>query len=326
MKKIKILSVLTVGAVLLSTTSCMKMLFPGIPIAPSRMKVITSVRTAQQANSIAIKDNLLFVAERTAGFAIYDISNPSKPRLLSTTKAGGLSIDELMVYGNVLYAGTGAEPYKFLTYNITDPYHPSKLASLSLMGPALSIDAWGADCYISERGIFAVELIDISDPSKPRIVTEVEGGSNDLSVYQNYIFTVGDSFCIWQKTGREKINLVSCIDLGGVSGNGIKIGYDCAYIATTGGLIVIDITDFKHPREVFKMKFNNPAYGIDIKDTYLYVASYQEGLKVFSLKNPKNPKFMGMIKVPGLAFDVKVKDSFVFVASDSGVTVVQVGK
>ncbi len=307
--------------------SCMPPFLPGGPISQPRVKVVSFTKTDYQVNSLYIKDNLLFVAEREGGFSIYDISNPSNPSLISHTQPSGLSIDKIMVYGDVLYAGTGMEPYRFVTFDISDPKHPRKLGSLKLMGPAFAIDAWGADCYINESGIFALELIDISNPAKPSVVTEVEGGSNDLKVYQNYIFTVGDSLCIWQKVGSDSIQPLSCNQLDkDITGNALALGYNCAYIATTQGLLVYEIADFRRPREVFRMKFNNPAYGMDIQDRYLYIANYQEGLKVFGLEKPKTPRFIAAIKVPGLAFDVKSINNFVFVGSDSGVTVVEVRK
>ncbi len=329
MKKFIPLGALAVALVTVFFAACAPFLFPVVPGQYLNPKIVARMAEGVSVDALDLEGNHLFLAQGDNGFAIYDITNSTNPSLLSSKKIGDLRVSSLMVYGNVLYLGTGTtalgtgSPYRFMTYNITNPSNPQKLGQLILSGPVFAIDAWGPDCYINESGIYSVELIDISNPAKPEIMAYREGGSSDLVVYQDYIFSAGDSLCVWKKADRDSIELIGAVPIGkDITGKSIAIGYGYAYVSTTTGLKVFSLKNLRKPTEVYNFKIKGESYGIKLADNNLFVTN-SAGLFIFSVSNPKAPRLLAQLNMGGVPFDVEVKGNFAYVATDSGVAIVK---
>ncbi len=311
MKWDKKIAVIVLGTFMLVMANCLPTFAP-----PIQLNVISTLTTGGRSQRLAIKDHFLFVADRKGGIKVIDISNVEKPQL--KTQCGTEDVGSILVHGDVLYAGTFSPPYKLLVYDIRDPMRPIRIKEVNMLGPILGLTAWGAYCYISEGGLFAIEVLDISNPANPKILNQIEGSSNSLLAYGGYVFAAEDTtFSVYDVSNPASPRLIgSCKIIGGPQD--IVLAYKYAYVAALDGLHVIDLSDITHPREVSYQKLKKPAYAITATKDHIFIANYDEGLAVFDISgNKAKPRYLKNITLPGLTFDVIFSSGVIYTANES---------
>ncbi len=326
-------SLLVPGAIivlLILGSSCAPFMFP-VPPGGINPRIVYRYSTPTPVISLDIQDNLLYTAQGDSGIEVFNITTPDKPRpFYKMLPPRNLNIVSIKAHGDILYAGTGttslnvSNPYRFLAIYVGDaPNNIKLLHSMSLSGPILSIEIQATSCYINEAGIYSVELLDISTPSRPKIVNFREGGSEDIAIYHNYVFTVGDTLSILEKTVGDSLTIVATVPLdGNVSGNSIVVASNCAYIATTEGLKVYDVKNISRPKETFNYRTTKNSYGVDVKGNKLYLANGSDVL-IFSIGNPRTPRLLAQLNVGATIFSIKAKNDYVYLGTDKGIAVLR---
>ncbi len=123
----------------------------------------TPVATAGTPQDVAVWGDYAYVADGAHGVALFDISDPSTPAVISSRYVPGFS-QGLAVDGTRLYVA--AHEYGLQILSLAPPYKPGALGSLDTPGQARAVAAAG-DVVCVADGTGGLRLIDASDPMAP---------------------------------------------------------------------------------------------------------------------------------------------------------------
>ena len=243
---------------------------------------------------ITIKDSLLFLAYTSDvmdGVDVYDISNPSTPKILNS-------------------AGTHGR-------------------NSIITGNSHGISSMGKNVFIADGGN-GLLVYSIEDINKPKLLFTYKTGDNirDVALDKNLIYSVGgkNSFNIFSFSNRSKITKIRQHLLNKVGNNtSIFLQNDYAYLTSTPhhgcGFQIINIHNIDSCYEV-GCSSNPEGNKVVVKDEYAYVAARFYGLKVFRISDPSQPELLYQDPFAISAFDLDVKDNVCVLAADTSGTIV----
>lgn len=221
-------------------------------------------------NGVWSKDNALYVASADTGLMVFDISHPAEPTLLRSLPSGRGQIDVHTVFieGERLYAMSPDPTPETLIFDIHKPLEPVLLGEYQEKGTAAApAKAFPHDALAFENRLYINHwsdgylIVDVSDPANPRKL----GGFN-------YPFATSHANAVGRIGGR--------------------------LIAFEGGeswgahLRVYDVTDPAAPALIgeYKLDESISTHNMVLKGTRLYLAHYQNGVRVLDVSVPENPR------------------------------------
>lgn len=116
---------------------------------------------------IALRDNLAYVVYAYGGMAVFDVSTPQTPRLLSSLKNAGCNA--ITLDGNL--ALLACNPAGFLVVDISNPEHPGILGESEQKGAMVSIANRGDYSYVVDWTQQGLAIYDHSNPAAPHQVS-----------------------------------------------------------------------------------------------------------------------------------------------------------
>ncbi|MCX7044700.1 MAG: hypothetical protein NTX50_04325 [Candidatus Sumerlaeota bacterium] len=157
------------------------------PVSPHKVLDMDPVG----ARDVITSGDLLYVAN-DEGFAIYDFSNPKRPRKLSSTTQTMQGVS-LALQGTTLYQAAGQ--YGLYWVDVANPRRPIVLGKFRpwIHGSACHLCIEGSRLYLADGGA-GVKFFDISDPSSPTLLGEYDppgkgncsgGGARRMSLHEN---------------------------------------------------------------------------------------------------------------------------------------------
>ncbi|MFY2560154.1 LVIVD repeat-containing protein [Corallococcus terminator] len=214
-------------------------------------------------NGVWSHENALYVASNDAGIVVYDISKPSEPVFVRALYAGDYGVHTVLVHGGRLY-GTANEG-RTVIYDLANPLEPVLLQSLTLpdqfnTGGPHDLFVYGERLYVNNaQGGYAV--VDIA-----RL--------DDMKLLGQY--TYGDAFSHHSAVGTFAGRTIA-FEGGEFAGSHLR---------------VLDVTD---PANIVKIGEHrlrpvSSIHNLILKDTRLYIAWYQEGVRVLDVANPTRPR------------------------------------
>lgn len=181
------------------------------PIRPKRTATLPSFHYAYSdpfpfsPHALNVEGNLVFIRDYYNGILIFDVSDPSAPKHISTytpTYPASVGLGNIVASGNRAYVGTAGG---FDVVDLSDPAKPTKMAgyrNASSTGLILDIALAGNYIYTTWTTPHnpGGDIVDISDPFQPRKVASflpnlpeildakggflyAYGGSEGLSIY-----------------------------------------------------------------------------------------------------------------------------------------------
>ncbi len=213
-------------------------------------------------NGVWAKDDALYIAGNSTGIVVYDITNPAQPEYVRHLPAGDFGVHTVLVDGNRLY---GMSPDAVtLVYDVTQPLTPVQVQ---------------------------------------RIVVPEEfpnGGVHDAFAYQGrlYISNAFSGYAVMDVTDLEDVKFLGDYQHGSFahhSAVGTFAGRTIAFEGTEfngSHLRVLDVTDPAHIVKIgeFRLSPVNSIHNLILKGHLLYVAWYQEGVRVLDVSNPTKPR------------------------------------
>jgi hypothetical protein len=140
-------------------------------------------------------------------------------------------------------------------------------------------------------GSGGVEFYDISDLTRPALLGQLSAAIYDFWVQDTFCYAVGpESLKVYSIADPSSLRLVGA---SRDSGFVICVSGNCAYLGHSSGLHVIDITDPAHPTRIATIGAD--ASAITARDTFLYVGTTGEELRVYSVANPAQPRLLGSL-------------------------------
>ena len=214
------------------------------------MRVVSSFKqedsSLDYATKLQVKDNLVFLADSVGGFKIIDLSVPDAPKIISkfgSTYQG--SIEDVIVAGNTAFLAD----YRagFIVVDITDLKNPRLVSETRTTGMAKGIcraeTGQENTSYVLVADYKAIQVIDVSDISKPFIAGNYDGLKSTVSIATsgNTAFAADYNLglVMLDITEITKPGLVKTIDSGKTNDVCVYEGY--VYTAGEKGILAFKI-------------------------------------------------------------------------------------
>ena len=120
------------------------------------------------------------------------------------------------------------------------------------------------------------------------------GGSNGLQLC-NYDSELG------KFTPLSSLNTTA---MGAIYSISIESGLKQLYLATSKGVVIIDINDLNAPKQLGFYTTTAPVYGVDRFNDHLYLAATLEGMIDLNISNLASPQVISSYPTQGTAFSV----------------------
>lgn len=231
------------------------------------------------ARFVYLDGNYAYVSRMGNGLDIVDISDPANPFVTSNYYIGGDpgkgQVEELIVRDNLAYVTLMLSG--MLILDVSDPYNPVQVG----MYPAYLVED------IALIGNYAlltpgIDVVDISDPADPELVTTFSVGEYMITVNGNYAYLAGRL-------------------------NGSKV------------LSVVDFSDAFAPHLLTQIELPYRSYSsMSASGNYLLVPQFTDGLLVYDVSIPSSPLLVGEFNTSGGVERVAAPDGELYVADSYG--------
>lgn len=245
-----------------------------------------------------------------SGLDVWDITNPAAPVLASHINATGSDLKEVKVFQNYAYCVQQSGPV--LIVNLANPYAATVVNTVSGSGHTCFVA--DGHLYFSREGgggFDGLEMWSLANPTAPALVGTYDPPSfcaHDTFAEGNLAF-VSNPFGsntgthVVDITNRANPVLLSVIPHGGIAHSsymytapgGRKILCLCNE-AAGGRVTIVDVTAPAAPVQlgIYQTSPTTIAHNPWVIGRYLYVAYYQDYLRIVDLANPAQPVEVGV--------------------------------
>lgn len=267
--------------------------------------------------------------EHSAGFQLYDVSNPLEPRPISFFETGGKGVHRTWFADErVVYVSARPDGYReriFIIVDVSDPARPREIGRWWLPGvwaaggEALP-EGWPADLrYGMHHGLVAgdrayigcldagIAILDLANPAQPRTVARVQWPHEESR----------DSHTVLPLPDRGLLVVSEEETRDGPGGVPHQVR-------------VLDVSDERHPTEIGRfpvpegdfahrgLRFGphnlheNRPHSL-VSDRVIYVTYFNAGLRLVDIGDPRNPREVGWYvpEVPAGQAAIQINDVFV---------------
>ena len=213
-------------------------------------------------NGVWAKGDALYVASADTGLVVFDITNPGQPEFLRSLPGNeSMDVHTVLVDGDRLYAMSPSHRTTYI-YDVTSPLAPVLLGHYRLNGQGYPHDAfaYGGRLYVSHtQGGY--QVLDVTDPSNVRLL----GGYSFPGNYAHH-----------SAVGTIKGQTIA-FEGGERMGSHVR---------------VLKVDDPKNIVKIgeFKLRDVTSVHNMLLVGSRLYIAWYQEGVRVLDVSNPTKLK------------------------------------
>jgi len=285
------------------------------------------------------------------GLAIFDITAPANPTLLSQHTTGGMT-EDVAVSGHYAYLATGSAGLEVLDWSdptapqtvgryssglvqavaltgsivwiiteanglegldVSDPTNPQRRSVLPTGISAQHLVIEGTRAYASAG--YGWEIFDLSDPDTPQHIAgyNTEQLITSIAVSDSSAFLTSDALHVFDISDPA-----NALPLGRYSegeGWGSQVGVDgpLAYLADArAGLQVIDVSAGPDLPQRGHHAPSSNALGLALAGDHVYVADSSAGLEVFDISNPSDPLRVGQLATIRSALGLAVSGNLAY--------------
>lgn len=260
-----------------------------------------------------IVGDIVYVADWFSGIHLFDISNPLRPRLLSSLHIPGSPKGIVVRDG---YAFVADDDHGLQIIDVHDPRRPRRVAHLQTAGLGYTPFLTGNRLYLaSHRGGF--QIIDVSDVTRPRELANYATPSKAWSIQVKdgiaYVADDAAGLLVLDVHDPTHIKPLASFDPGGDAEDVVlRDGY--AFVAFFDqGLYIVDVHDPRHPHRVSHLPTPGNARGIELRGDTAYLADWLAGLHVVDIHDLARPRILGTYDTDGAAWGVRVKGHYAYV-------------
>jgi hypothetical protein len=239
----------------------------------------------------------------------------------------------LTVSGNYLYT-TDLPASQLKIYDISTIASPQLVKTLTLTGTYIypsDVQVSGNFAYVRAYGssAAALQIIDISTPASASVTATV-GADNSLGNFQTltvagnyaYLPNVSGKLSIVDLTTRAVVASITPDATFSLKSVAVSASGNTAYVAytkaSTGGLLVLDISNKAAPTLSGSVTGLVYAQGVAVSGNYAYVANGQLGVKVIDVSTPTSPTEVGTVSgVNGTATAILIEGTSAYVSAGS---------
>ncbi len=211
-------------------------------------------------NGAWARGDALYVASDVSGTIVFDISRPAEPAFLRALASGQRGVHTVLVDGDRLYSADNEGLTRI--YDVSRPLEPVQRQTLSLDFPSGGVHdhfAYQGRLYINNT-YAGLSVVDVSNLEDPRHLGRyVHGGYS----HHNAVGTFA----------------------------GRTIAFEGGEFAASH-LRVLDVTDPVHIVKIGEHRKRpvSSIHNMILRGDRLYIAWYQEGLRVLDVSNPTKPR------------------------------------
>lgn len=285
-------------------------------------------------NNLIIKDSIGYVNQGMY-FKIYNLTDPINPHLLSwvrlsnsVSQESGLAVSGTKAY--LPYYDRAKNDYGIRVVDISNPATPQIIGSVAVFenmpfGYEISdLAVWG-DMVYAATGDGGLYIIDVSVPENPQVVKSVEIETSlwaeGVAATENTVYVVGGyGFWIIDVSDPATASITGSVLFNYKASYRVQVSENRAYLATTDGLKVIDISNHSNPYEIGSL---DSSWGWDIflKDDIAYLID-DTGLQIINISVPNNPELIGTIFTKG--YTVAVDGDMGYVLGNESLKIIDV--
>ncbi|UCD83483.1 MAG: Ig-like domain-containing protein [Deltaproteobacteria bacterium] len=280
--------------------------------------------TADYAYGVFVSGDYAYVADRSSGLAIIDVSDPANPGIPVYRNTSADS-NRVYVTGGYAYV-TGGSGLAII--NVSDPLNPGTPVYRDTSGQSWGVYVTGDYAYLGARSN-GLAIINVSNPASPG--TPVYEDTID-DAYDIYV-TGGYAYLATRSSGLAIINVSDPTNPGtpvyrdtSGDGYGVHVTGGYAYLADrSSGLAIIDVSDPVNPGTPVYRDTLGYSYAVYVTGGYAYVADGGAGLTIINVSDPTNPGTPVYQDTPGNSMGVYVTGGYAYVAdNDYGLRVIDV--
>lgn len=250
-------------------------------------------------------------------------------QLLSTLPG---EMSAVKTHGSYAYVGQGDTLF---TIEVSDPARPNVVGAYrfsDLRVPLIrNIEVHPPLAYVSTFDlstsccpVTSLKLVDISQPSSPRLITSAAiNGADDIDVVDGRVYSVGvpwvsstSSLAIYDLVNASRF--VSRGTYGTHGSAAVVVHGTIAYLADNHyGLQVVDVSDPDNPGLLTTVPTLGPASDVEIDGSHVYVST-EEGLAIFDISTPHTPILQGSRQIHRFPPDLEVSNGWAYLALEAG--------
>ena len=237
------------------------------PAAPR--KVAESKPSDDFYSDVLVHGTTLYLGTKKSGVAVFDLTDPAAPVRVRSVPAKAVEVNALAVDGNSLFAASPYPNAEVLIFDISTPTAPKEPPTRYLVEgsePALGerpldVTAMDGKLYVS-HWTFGMTVSNVTDPAKPKIFGRFGSATSRTTA----VGTIG--------------NRTVAFDAGEDWG---------------AHLSVLNVTVPERPEQIgeFRLRPEVSIRSLALSGTKLYVAYYQDGLRVLDVSVPGEPRQVG---------------------------------
>lgn len=241
---------------------------------------------------IAIKDDIVFVADGTDGLEILNVSDLENPFEIYQYPVNTYSSDVELV-GDLLY--TANWDYGLEIFNISNPESPVKICQYDEYSlNCMHVDVQGdIACVTDHRNDYTgIRILNITNPISPQLLDTYSPSSVDFwdpMIYGNYLYVGnhgldGGELQIYNLTDPTNIVKVGEFDKRG-NIHSVNFNGTLAFAADYNkGVIVLDIADPSNPIDIGGFQDGGHCKEVVVKGNLLFVADREDGLEILEVE------------------------------------------
>jgi hypothetical protein len=295
---------------------------------PAAPEIAGSIDLLGVARDVAVAGSYVYVACRQAGLQVVDVSDPASPHVVGDYDVPSWAIC-VALSGSRAYLVDRDTGLKSL--DITQPATPTLLGGTSIAGLPSKIAVSDGMAYVTSGDFdprfdhFGLEIVDLSDPSSPRVVGALvsPGDSGGVAVAGDYAYVTDDlGLQIADVSNPNRPESLGSVDILAYNVFDLATKEGLACVATGSGIVMVD---YSNPASLFvTSKLVVSALGVAIAGDYVYVVG-NDGLTIIGISNPSSPAIVGHTDIPGDPWDIAITSNYALVAArDAGLQVIDI--
>lgn len=280
-----------------------------------------------------VESGLVYVIADSTLLAVMDVSDVSKPFLVSSTSGHPAARPHMDIISNLVLATTGKG---FWVIDVSQIDAPSAVIHFTTGNTTLRVKILGHFAFLNTwDGLF---IVDISEAEQPTLLTHFSTGGAifDFILKESLAFTISIPF------GGRLPSVFSVIDIATPSApriisqvdylpecslfsstiDALEVSEQFAYISHTLGFSIVDISDKLRPQFVSLFQTNISPIDIAVAGHFVCLADGSNGLRIIDVSNPENP--LETDSYAGSAVGVATRNDTVFAALDEKLTILKI--
>ncbi len=255
------------------------------------------------AAAIAVDNNIAFVAERSEGIEILDVSQPNETTEIRQYYEEVSIFRELVIQDDLLY--TAASQSGLVIFNISDVHESfAPMCHMYDIANTTNFIAVENNLVILDINGEGFAIINVTDPADPKVLSTVDVVTNAYNVVidNGLVYVVGYTTGIKIYDISDPVNPLEIAHynddpvVGTLTTQDIDIEGDLAYITLgSKGLVIFNITD---PLNMVRVDYYNVGdverlFQVWVEGNYGYFISinditFEYGIRIFDVSNPSN--------------------------------------